>query len=91
MSLSTDVDTSGRVDLPIDCDTENLVGRWGKTLDDFSEDEEIIVPITGNDDVHLLDADDVDIVRTVKTKGNGLDVEDDLWVVDVARLKLVNE
>ncbi|KAK8594038.1 hypothetical protein V6N12_046109 [Hibiscus sabdariffa] len=86
MSSSTNVGTSDRVDLPIDCDTENLVGRWGETLDDFSEDEENIVPITEVDDVRLLDVDDVEIVRTVATTGNGMDVEDDVWDAAVAKL-----
>ncbi|KAK8987174.1 hypothetical protein V6N11_055486 [Hibiscus sabdariffa] len=91
MSSSTNVGTSDRVDLPIDCDTENLVGRWCETLDDFSEDEENIVPITEVDDVRLLDVDDVEIVRTVATTGNGMDVEDDVWDAAVARLGLVND
>ncbi|KAK8549165.1 hypothetical protein V6N13_063561 [Hibiscus sabdariffa] len=91
MSSSTNVGTSDRVDLPIDCDTENLVGRWGETLDDFSEDEENIVPITEVDDVRLLDVDDVEIVRTVATTGNGMDVEDDVWDAAVAKLGLVND
>ncbi|KAK8558576.1 hypothetical protein V6N13_098227 [Hibiscus sabdariffa] len=57
-----------------DCDT---VGRWGKSLD-FSDDEENIVPITEDDDVHLLDADDVEVVMAYASEENGLDVEDDV-------------
>ncbi|KAK8686678.1 hypothetical protein V6N13_125701 [Hibiscus sabdariffa] len=91
MSSSTNVDTSDRVDLPIYYDIENLVGRWGETLDDFSEDDENIVPITEVDDVRLLDVDDVEIVRTTATTGNGMDVEDDVWDVAVARLGLIND
>ncbi|KAK8691974.1 hypothetical protein V6N13_075460 [Hibiscus sabdariffa] len=91
MSSSINVGTSDRVDLPIDCDTENLVGRWGETLEDFSEDEENIVPITEVDDVCLLDVHDVEIVRTAATTGNGMDVEDDVWDAAVARLGLVND
>ncbi|KAL4291656.1 hypothetical protein GQ457_14G018180 [Hibiscus cannabinus] len=91
ISSSTNVGTSDRVDLPIDCDTENLVGRWGETLDGFSDDEENIVPITEVDDVCLLDVDDVEIVRTAATTGNGMDVEDDVWDAAVARLGLVND
>ena len=91
MRPSRDVDTSGRVDLPIDCDSENLIGRWGETLNDFSEDEENIVDITKDDDVNLLDVDDVDIVRTTATNGSGLDIENDVWEAAVARLGLVNE
>ncbi|KAK8501602.1 hypothetical protein V6N13_103645 [Hibiscus sabdariffa] len=64
------------------CDS---VGCWGESLD-FSEDEENIMPITKDDDVHLLDADDVEAVMTDANEGNGLDVEDDVWSVVVARL-----
>ncbi|KAK8695935.1 hypothetical protein V6N13_001077 [Hibiscus sabdariffa] len=91
MSSSTNVGTSDKVDLPIDYDTENLVGHWGETLNDFSEDGENIVPITEVDDVRLLDVDDVEIVRTIATAGNGVDVEDDVWDAVVARLGLVND
>ncbi|KAK8627706.1 hypothetical protein V6N13_135309 [Hibiscus sabdariffa] len=66
-----------------DCD---IVGRWGESLDDFSEDEENIVPITEDDDVHLLDVDDVEAVMAVASEENGLDVEDDVWNAAVARL-----
>ncbi|KAK8479209.1 hypothetical protein V6N13_133213 [Hibiscus sabdariffa] len=68
-----------------DCDT---VGRWGESLDDFSDDEENIVHITEDDDVHLLDADDVEAVMADASKENGLDVEDDVWSAAVARLGL---
>ncbi|KAK8663643.1 hypothetical protein V6N13_083452 [Hibiscus sabdariffa] len=41
----------------------------GESLDDFSEDEENIVSVTKDDDVHLLDADDVEAIMTdAKTK-----------------------
>ncbi|KAK8652533.1 hypothetical protein V6N13_126564 [Hibiscus sabdariffa] len=63
-----------------DCD---IVGSWGESLDDFSEDEENIVPITEDDDVHLFDVDDVMADASEK---NGLDVEDDVWNAAVARL-----
>ncbi|KAK8633181.1 hypothetical protein V6N13_014029 [Hibiscus sabdariffa] len=76
MSLSTIVDT---------------VGRWGKSLDDFSDDEENIVPITEDDDIHLLDADDVETVIADANEGNGVDVEDDVWNAAVASLGLRNE
>ncbi|KAK8596455.1 hypothetical protein V6N13_001079 [Hibiscus sabdariffa] len=91
MSSSTNVGTSDRVDLSINHDTENLVGRWCKTLDDFSEDDENSVSITEVDDVRLLDVNDVEIVRTAATTGNGMDVEDDVWDAPVARLGLVND
>ncbi|KAK8511833.1 hypothetical protein V6N13_029421 [Hibiscus sabdariffa] len=65
-----------------DCD---IVGRWGESLD-FSEDEENIVPITEDDDVHLLDVDDVEVVMTDANERNGLDVEDDVWNATGARL-----
>ncbi|KAK8607334.1 hypothetical protein V6N13_053075 [Hibiscus sabdariffa] len=70
-----------------DCDT---VGRWDESLDDFSDDEENIVPITEDDDVHLLDADDVEAVMADVSKENGLDVEDDVWSAAVAKLGLGN-
>ncbi|KAK8572887.1 hypothetical protein V6N12_028927 [Hibiscus sabdariffa] len=76
MSSSTIVDT---------------VGRWGESLDDFSDDEENIVPITEDGDIHLLDIDDVETVITDANEGNGLDVEDDVWSAGVARLGLGNE
>ncbi|KAK8983918.1 hypothetical protein V6N11_009700 [Hibiscus sabdariffa] len=66
-----------------DCD---IVGRWGESLDDFSEDEENIVPITEDDDVHLLDVDDVEAVMAGASEENGLDVEDDVWNAAVVRL-----
>ncbi|KAK8676734.1 hypothetical protein V6N13_142301 [Hibiscus sabdariffa] len=66
-----------------DCD---IVGRWGESLDDFSEDEENIVPITEDDDVHLLDVDDVKAVMAGASEENGLDVEDDVWNAAVVRL-----
>ncbi|KAK8636365.1 hypothetical protein V6N13_124111 [Hibiscus sabdariffa] len=69
----------------------DIVGRWGKSLDDFSEDEENTVPVTKDDDVHLLDADDVEVVMIDASEGNGLDVEDDVWSVAVARLGLGND
>ncbi|KAK8636578.1 hypothetical protein V6N13_124323 [Hibiscus sabdariffa] len=55
------------------------------------EDEENIVSITEDDGVHLLDDDDVETARTVLTKGNGMDVEDDVWAAAVARLGLEND
>ncbi|KAL4364346.1 hypothetical protein GQ457_04G015270 [Hibiscus cannabinus] len=70
-----------------DCD---IIGRWGESLDDFSEDEENIVPITEDDDVHLLDVDDVEAVMADASEKNGLDVEDDVWNAAVARLGLGN-
>ncbi|KAK8511544.1 hypothetical protein V6N13_024178 [Hibiscus sabdariffa] len=66
-----------------DCD---IVGRWGESLDDFSEDEENIMPITEDDDVHLLDVDDVEAVMEDASEKNGLDVEDDVWNATAARL-----
>ncbi|KAK8589678.1 hypothetical protein V6N12_024071 [Hibiscus sabdariffa] len=68
-----------------------IVCRWGESLDDFSEDEENIVPVTEDDDVHLLDADDVETIMTDASEGNGLDVEDDVWSAAVARLGLGND
>ncbi|KAK8671050.1 hypothetical protein V6N13_037659 [Hibiscus sabdariffa] len=68
----------------------DIVGRWGESLDDFSEDEENIVPVTEDDYIHLLDADDVEVVMTDASEGNGLDVEDDIWSAAVARLGLRN-
>ncbi|KAK8508252.1 hypothetical protein V6N12_019431 [Hibiscus sabdariffa] len=50
------------------------------------EDEENIVPITEDDDVHLLDVDDVEAVMADANERNGLDVEDDVWNAAVARL-----
>ncbi|KAK8487384.1 hypothetical protein V6N12_005575 [Hibiscus sabdariffa] len=44
-----------------------------------------------DDDVHLLDADDVEAVRTVTIEGNGLNVEDGVWAATVARLGLEND
>ncbi|KAK8632798.1 hypothetical protein V6N13_073178 [Hibiscus sabdariffa] len=72
-------------------DTANIVGHWGESFDDFSEDEENIVPIMEDDDVHLLDVGDVEIVMTDATEGNGLNVENDVWIMVVARLGLENE
>ncbi|KAK8701759.1 hypothetical protein V6N13_020138 [Hibiscus sabdariffa] len=68
----------------------DIVGCWGESLDDFREDEENIVPITKDDDVHLLDVDDVKVVMTYASEGNGMDVEDDFWSVTVTRLGLGN-
>ncbi|KAK9012337.1 hypothetical protein V6N11_040394 [Hibiscus sabdariffa] len=68
-----------------------LVGRWGESLDDFSENDENIVPITEDDEFELLDADDVNILRTAAVKGNDLDMEDDVWATAVARLGLVED
>ncbi|KAK8694130.1 hypothetical protein V6N13_071687 [Hibiscus sabdariffa] len=69
----------------------DIVGRWGESLDDFSEDEENIVPVTKDDDVHLLDDDDVEAIMTDGSEGNGLGVEDDVWSAAVARLGLGND
>ncbi|KAL4366798.1 hypothetical protein GQ457_05G019920 [Hibiscus cannabinus] len=91
MSSSRSGITYGEVDLPLECDTENLVGRWGESLDDFSEDDENIVPINEDDEFELLDADDVNILRTGAVEGNDLDVEDDVWAADVAKLGLVED
>ncbi|KAK8604664.1 hypothetical protein V6N13_099595 [Hibiscus sabdariffa] len=46
-----------------------------------------------DDDVHSLDDDDVEVVTTIATKGNSLDVEDDVWATSVAkhRTRLVDE
>ncbi|KAK8656105.1 hypothetical protein V6N13_108664 [Hibiscus sabdariffa] len=52
----------------------------------LSDDEENIVPVTEDDDIHLLDADDVEVVITYASEGHGLDVEDDVWSATVARL-----
>ncbi|KAK9021072.1 hypothetical protein V6N11_011077 [Hibiscus sabdariffa] len=64
----------------------DIVGRWGESLDDFSEDEENIVPIAEDDDVHLLDVDDIEAVMADANEGNGLHVEDDVWNAAIARL-----
>ncbi|KAL4332308.1 hypothetical protein GQ457_07G040920 [Hibiscus cannabinus] len=64
----------------------DIVGRWGESLDDFSEDEENIVPIAEDDDVHLLDVDNIEAVMADANDGNGLHVEDDVWNAAVARL-----
>ncbi|KAK8660993.1 hypothetical protein V6N13_051901 [Hibiscus sabdariffa] len=56
----------------------DIVGRWGEAVDDFSEDEENIMPVAEDDDIHLLDVDDVEAVMTDASEGNGLDVEDDV-------------
>ncbi|KAK8549167.1 hypothetical protein V6N13_063563 [Hibiscus sabdariffa] len=69
----------------------DTVGRWCESLGDFRGDEEIFVPITEEDDVHLLYADDVEIVILDAIEGNGLDVEDDVWSTVVARLGLGND
>ncbi|KAK8660991.1 hypothetical protein V6N13_051893 [Hibiscus sabdariffa] len=69
----------------------DIVGRWDESLDDFNEDEENIVPVSEDDDVHLLDVDDVEAVMTDASEENGLDVEDDVWSVAVARLELGND
>ncbi|KAK8581322.1 hypothetical protein V6N12_071551 [Hibiscus sabdariffa] len=69
----------------------DTVGRWGESLDDFSDDEENIVPITEDDDIHLLDADDVETIVADANGGNDLDVEDDVWSAAIARLGLRNE
>ncbi|KAK8978643.1 hypothetical protein V6N11_055629 [Hibiscus sabdariffa] len=47
--------------------------------------------VTEDDDVHLLDADDVEVVMTDGSEGNGLDVEDDVWSAVVARLGFGND
>ncbi|KAK9030145.1 hypothetical protein V6N11_031576 [Hibiscus sabdariffa] len=67
-----------------------LESTTGESLDDFSEDEENIVSVTKDDDVHLLDADDVEAIMTDASEGNGLDVEDDVWSPTIARLGLGN-
>ncbi|KAK8604713.1 hypothetical protein V6N13_099644 [Hibiscus sabdariffa] len=69
----------------------DTIGRWGESLDDFSDDEESIVPITEDGDIHLLDADDVEIVIAYVNEGNGVDVEDDVWSAAVAGLRLGKE
>ncbi|KAK8704312.1 hypothetical protein V6N13_047939 [Hibiscus sabdariffa] len=69
----------------------DTVGRWGESLDDFSDDEENIVPSTEDDDIHLLDADDVETIVADANEGNDLDVEDDVWSAAIARLGLRNE
>ncbi|KAK8681032.1 hypothetical protein V6N13_053439 [Hibiscus sabdariffa] len=91
MSSSRSGGTYGEVDLPSECDIENLVGRWGELLDDFSEDDENIVPITEDDKFELLDAGDVNVLRIAAIEGNDLDVEDDFWAAAVARLGLVED
>ncbi|KAK9008977.1 hypothetical protein V6N11_080453 [Hibiscus sabdariffa] len=69
----------------------DTVGRWDESLDDFSDDEENIMPITEDDDIHLLDADDVETIVADANEGNDLDVEDDIWSAVVARVGLRNE
>ncbi|KAL4348038.1 hypothetical protein GQ457_17G019340 [Hibiscus cannabinus] len=49
-------------------------------------DEENIVPIAEDDDVHLLDVDNIEAVMAYANEGNGLHVEDDVWNAAVARL-----
>ncbi|KAK8481776.1 hypothetical protein V6N11_063522 [Hibiscus sabdariffa] len=66
----------------------DTVGRWGKSLNAFSDNKENIVPITEDGDIHLLDANDVEIVIADANEGNGLDVKDDVWSAAVARLGL---
>ncbi|KAK8661192.1 hypothetical protein V6N13_052090 [Hibiscus sabdariffa] len=56
----------------------------------FLDDEENTVPITEDDDVHLLDADDIEAVMADASEKNGLDVEDDVWSTAVARLGVGN-
>ncbi|KAK8562271.1 hypothetical protein V6N13_019702 [Hibiscus sabdariffa] len=67
------------------------VGRWDESLDDFSDGEENIVPITEDDDIHLFDADDVETIIADANEGNGVDVEDDVWSAAVARFGLGDE
>ncbi|KAK8648303.1 hypothetical protein V6N13_129061 [Hibiscus sabdariffa] len=69
----------------------DIIGRKSESLDDFSADEENIVHITKKYDVHLLDVDDVETIITNATKGNGFNVEGDVWSLDVARLGLRND
>ncbi|KAK8579171.1 hypothetical protein V6N13_142387 [Hibiscus sabdariffa] len=69
----------------------DIVGRWGESLVDFSEDEENNMSVTEDDDVHLLDVDDVETVMTYGSEGNGLDDEDDVWSTTVANLGLGND
>ncbi|KAL4334815.1 hypothetical protein GQ457_07G002760 [Hibiscus cannabinus] len=69
----------------------HTVGRWNESLDDFSDDEENIMPITEDDDIHLLDVVDVGTIIADVNEGIGLDVEDDVWSTAVARLGLGNE
>ncbi|KAK8549017.1 hypothetical protein V6N12_061917 [Hibiscus sabdariffa] len=57
----------------------------------ISDDKENIVPITEDDDIHLLDADDVETIVADANEGNDLDVEDDVWSAAIARLGLRNE
>ncbi|KAK8659778.1 hypothetical protein V6N13_029972 [Hibiscus sabdariffa] len=44
-----------------------------------------------DDDIHLLDADDVETIVADANEGNDIDVEDDVWSTAVARLGLRNE
>ncbi|KAE8673565.1 Syntaxin-51 [Hibiscus syriacus] len=63
---------------------ENLVGRFGESLVEFSEDDEDIVPLVDDDDTTLVD--ESDIVEAV-SEGQGLDVEADVWEATVSRCK----
>ena len=71
-------------------DTENLVGRWGESLDDFSDDEENIVPLGEDADANILDPDDVQTVLENMNGGQIVDVEDDVWEAIVAKLGMNN-
>ncbi|KAK8489368.1 hypothetical protein V6N11_082698 [Hibiscus sabdariffa] len=63
----------------------------GESIDDFNDDEETIVPIMEEGDVHLLDVDDIETVIIDETEGNSLDVEDDAWSAPFTRLGLGND
>ncbi|KAK8572636.1 hypothetical protein V6N12_028685 [Hibiscus sabdariffa] len=52
--------------------------NFERERDVFGEDEENIVPITEDDDIHFSDVDDVEVIMTDASEGNGLDVEDDV-------------
>ncbi|KAK8503040.1 hypothetical protein V6N12_000358 [Hibiscus sabdariffa] len=43
-----------------------------------------------DDDIHLLDVDDVEVVMADANERNGLDVEDDVWNATIARLRSGN-
>ncbi|KAE8732289.1 hypothetical protein F3Y22_tig00002237pilonHSYRG01481 [Hibiscus syriacus] len=53
---------------------DNLVGWFGESLAEFSEDDEDIVPLVDDDDTPLVDESDV---FEASSEGQGVDVEDD--------------
>ncbi|KAK8589971.1 hypothetical protein V6N12_024358 [Hibiscus sabdariffa] len=69
------------------------VGRGMNFHAGIGDSEENIMFITEDHDVHLLDDDDDDVETVIAyaNERNGLDVEDDVWSVAIARLGLGNE